>query len=428
MGKAVTPPKSNPNADELGKKPVSMKTDPPNRKKGPKAKPRRAGAANANSPKTKKYPPAEPAKVKARHGLIVVLFLLIFAVPMGLWSYYLYNRAADQFVSSVGFTVQTEELQSPLDFLGGLGTLSGAGSQDADILFEFVQSQQLVQTVDEELDLVTLFSKPENDPIFAYDIDGSIEDLVGYWKRMIRVNYDAGTGLVELEVRAFAAKDAQNIAQAIFDEGSRAINALSAIARDDTTRYAREELDKSVERLKGAREKMTQFRFEHQIADPEIEITVQTGLMNALQQQLSDALIELDLLSEIAPDSDPRIKLSKRKINVIHERIDDEKSKFGAGQSEDGEETFSTIIGDFESLIVDQEFAEKSYLAALQSYDFALAEAQRQSRYLAAYIKPTLAETALHPRREFLIGLAGLLLFLIWAITTLVIYSIRDRR
>lgn len=286
----------------------------------------------------------------------------------------------------------------------------------------------MVRTIDEQLGLRALFSKPTGDPIFAYDSEGSIEDLVDYWARMVRVNYDTGTGLVELEVRAFTAEDAQKIAQAIFDESSRMINALSAIAREDTTRYAREELDRSVGKLKVAREAMTQFRLENQIADPETEIVVQTGLMTALQQRLSDALIELDLLSDIASDSDPRIKLAQRKIDVIHVRIDDERRKFGADQSGGAGEAISTMIGEFESLIVDREFAEKTYLAALQSYNFALAEAQRQSRYLAAYVRPTLAETPKHPRREMLAALACIFLVLIWAIITLILYSVRDRR
>ncbi|MEH6833528.1 MULTISPECIES: hypothetical protein [Falsihalocynthiibacter] len=373
-------------------------------------------------------PPANRAKLERRHGLIAVLFALIVVVPVGLWAAYLYQRAEDQFVSTVGFSVRTEEAQSPLDILGGLGSLSGSGSRDADILYEFIQSQIMVQTIDAQLDLRKLFSIPETDPIFSFDPEGSIEDLVKYWQRMIRVNYDTGTQLIELQVRAFTPQDAQNIARAIFEENSRMINALSAIAREDTTRYAREELDKSIARLKIAREKMTQFRLQNQIADPETEIVVQTGLMNALQQRLSDALIELDLLSDIASKTDPRITLAQRKIDVIHARINDERRKFGSNPTGQGGEDFSTMIGEFESLIVDREFAEKSYLAALQAYDFALAEASRQSRYLAAYVKPTLAETALHPKRELLLGLAALFLFMIWAILTLVLYSIRDRR
>ncbi|MCE6966917.1 sugar transporter, partial [Cereibacter sphaeroides] len=90
--------------------------------------------------------------------------------------------------------------------------------------------------------------------------DDEIEDLVDYWKRMVRISYDSTTGLIELRVHAFAPKDAQIIAQMILDESTRMINELSAIARADATRYAREELDKAVERLREQRVAVTEFR------------------------------------------------------------------------------------------------------------------------------------------------------------------------
>lgn len=445
MGQSVAEQKVNPGTGTTSDVPVTDEAEP---NVSDDAAPRSGQKNRANNPNKKRRarrakkqelrklepkiitiaPVASKAKLERRHWLIAFLFSLIVILPLGFWAHYLYSRAADQFVSTVGFTVQTEEIQSPLDILGGLGSLSGSGSSDTDILNEFIQSQIVVRTVDEQLGLRTLYSKPENDPLFSFDTEGSIEDLVEYWRRMTRVNYDSGTGLVELEVRAFTAQDAQDIARAIFDESLRMINALNTVAREDTTRYALEELDKSVSRLKAAREKMTQFRLENQIADPGAEIGVQTGLMVALQQRLSDSLIEFDLLSEIASETDPRIKQAQRKIDVIHARIDDERRKFGGASTDQSGEDFSRMIGAYESLSVDLEFAEKSYLAALTSYDFALAEASRQSRYLAAYIKPTLAETALHPKRELLIALAGIFLLMAWAITTLILYSIRDRR
>ena len=77
---------------------------------------------------------------------------------------------------------------------------------------------------------------------------------------------------------------------------------------------------------------------------------------------------------------------------------------------------------------MDREFAEQSYTAALSAFDGAQAEAQRQSRYLAAYIKPTLAEEAEYPQRAMLLGLTALFLTLLWSILALIYYSLRDRR
>ena len=58
----------------------------------------------------------------------------------------------------------------------------------------------------------------------------------------------------------------------------------------------------------------------------------------------------------------------------------------------------------------------------------ARAEANRQSRYLAAYVKPTLAQEAEYPERAKLLLILGGFLMLLWVIGVLIYYSLRDRR
>ena len=93
-----------------------------------------------------------------------------------------------------------------------------------------------------------------------------------------------------------------------------------------------------------------------------------------------------------------------------------------------GGEDYPTLMAQFEGLTVDREFAEQSYRAALTALDVARTNSARQSRYLAVYIRPSLAESAGFPRRSSIIGLAFLFLTLGWAILALVYYSIRDRQ
>ncbi len=85
-------------------------------------------------------------------------------------------------------------------------------------------------------------------------------------------------------------------------------------------------------------------------------------------------------------------------------------------------------MGEYERLVVEREFAERTYITAMASYDGAKAEARRKSRYLAAYMQPTLAETAIYPKRLSTLVMIALFLFLIWSIAVLVYYSVRDRR
>ena len=382
-------------------------------------------------------PVAIPARLRPRHRGLALAFLLMVLLPVAGSAWYLYARAADQYASTLGFTVRSEDVSSAADFLGGLGAslgVSSGGSNDTDILYEFIRSQELVAAIDASLNLRNLYARHHaSDPVFGFDSTGTIEDLTDYWSRMVRISYDAGSGLMELRVLAFDPASARAIAEAIYAESSGMINALSASARADATRYAAEDLDLAVERLKQAREALTAFRVANQIVDLTADLQGQMGLLNTLQAQLAEALIELDLMVSTTREDDPRLLQAQRRIAVIEARIADERRKFSAGGNaiatdDSTDDTgYATTVAEFERLSVDREFAERAYIAALSAYDGARAEANRQSRYLAAYIRPTLAEKSEFPQRELIIGLVALFSMLIWAILSLIYYALRDR-
>lgn len=349
--------------------------------------------------------------------------------PIAASTLYLYGIAKDQYASYLGFAVRSEDPASAADLLGGLSSLSGSSSSDTDILYEYIRSQEMVEDINQEIDLVGIFSKPNFDPVFAYDTSGTIEDLVDYWPRMVRVNYDSRTSLIEIRVQAFAPEDAQMIARKIVEKSSLRINELSAIARADTTRYAQSDLEIALARLKIARTELTSFRSQTQIVDPSADLQGQMGLLNTLAAQQVETKIELSLLLETSRESDPRVAQAKRRLEIIEGLIEEERRKFGIGdQKGGGGQDYSSLVGQFESLMVDLEYAQSSYLRAQAAMDTALAEAQRQNRYLATYTSPTLAQAARYPERGILVLLIAAMTLTGWATVMLIYYSLRDRR
>lgn len=378
-------------------------------------------------------PVARPrARPVLRHRLIGASFLALVVAPFLLATLYLFVIAADQYASKVGFTVRSEETSSANELLGGLSVLTQSTSSDAEVLYEFIQSQTLVERILRRLDIAEIYSRPRFDPVFAYDTDGTIEDMVKYWLRMVKISYASSTGLIEVETRAFTPEDAQAIAVAIVEESTAMINELSAKARADATRYAREELETALNRLKEAREARTKFRSLTRIIDPEADIQGQLGLLSSLETQLAQAFIDLNMTLETSSGDDPRVLQARRRIDVIQNLIEQEKTKFGMGEGAteeaSGGEDYPTLMAEFERLSVDVEYANSSYLLAMTALDAANAKAQRQTRYLATYTTPSLPQAALYPERLTLSLLTGLFLGLVWAIGVLIYYSLRDRR
>lgn len=367
---------------------------------------------------------AGPARLRLRHQRLFQSFLLVVLLPLLISAAYLWGVAKDQYASTVGFSVRREDASSAVDLLGGLTSLSKSSSSDTDILYEYLQSQKMVADMDALVDLRTIWSKPSGDPIFTFEPSGTIEDLQDYWGRMVKTSYDSSTGLIDVRVLAFDATDATRIAQTLLDQSALMINDLNTAAREDAVRYTREDLTTAEDRLRAAREAVTAFRVKNQIVDPTTDFQTQAGLVTTLENQLATALIEIDLLAGAA-DTDPRLVQARRRAEVIEARIAAERAKVG---TQGGQKDLAALAADYERLLVDREFAEKAYVAALAAHDSAKAESQRTSRYLAAHVLPTRAEVSRFPERLSMLGLMALFLGLIWSVSALVYYSVKDRR
>jgi capsular polysaccharide transport system permease protein len=376
-------------------------------------------------------PIARPAHMKRRHWGLLVSFVLLVAGPLAGIVFYLWTYAEDQYVSTTGFTVRSQESSGATELLGGLAQFAGnTTASDSDILYEFIQSQEIVLAVDARVDLRAHYSQYwPRDWAFSIWPDASLEELIWYWQRIVSISYDAGTGLIKVQVTAFDPEMAQRITSEIARVSQDRINGLNDQARADAMRYATADLDDAVVQVKAARAALTSFRTRTRIVDPAADIQARMGVMTNLQQQLAQSLIEYDLLATTTSPSDPRVTKAQQRIDVIRDRIVIERQAFASDNTETGAvgEDYPTLISEFESLTVDLDYAEQIYRAALTAREAARDDVARQSRYLATYIKPTLSQSSQYPERYILSALAALFLVLLWSILALVYYSIRDR-
>ena len=372
--------------------------------------------------------PARPARLAPRHIGLMISFVFCVLFPSAVTGWYLWARAADQYASTLGFSVRKEKVSSAIELLGGFTNLTGSSSADTDILYDYMHSQKLVSEIDARLDLRSLWSKPDHDPIFAFAAPGSIETLREYWSNQVQVTYDNATRLIEIRVLAFAPADAQAIATQLFEKSTAMINRLNDAAQADALRFALGERDKAEARLQAARAAMTAFRNKTQTIDPASDLQSQAGLLGNLQSKLAEALIDSDMLAASTQNSNARGTQAATRIKVIEDRIAAERAKLGLGKTGVATEVFATMVGDYERLSVDREFAETAYRASQMAFEAAQVDARRQTLYLAAHITPTLAETAQFPRRQVILGTVVMFLFLAWSIAAMVYYSVRDRR
>lgn len=372
---------------------------------------------------------AGPARVRRRHRGLTLSLLILVVVPVFLSVFYLWGVARDQYASTAGFTIRQEETGGASQILGGLTQLVGAsGAGNSDLLFEFIQSQTIVEALNARLDLIGHYSANwPKDPVFSIWPTATVEDLHWFWRRMVRISFDRASGLIMIEARAGDAQTAQEIARAIITESEEMINLLNATARRDSMANAQLDLEDALERLRAAREALAIFRARTQIIDPIADIQGRLGVLNNLQQQLAQALVDYDLLLLSTDASDPRVRNAERRITVIRERILEERRSFAEQDVTIDNTDYPRLLEQFESLMLDQEFAQENYGAALKALELARSNAERQQLYLATFVRPTFAERSSYPRRVLLVALTAFFSLMTWAVLALVYYSLRDR-
>ena len=370
---------------------------------------------------------AGPARFRARHFGLLLSFLLLVVGPASATAYYLFAIAKDQYASNIGFSVQREDGGATLDLLGGLSQITGGSTPDPVILYRYITSRDMILAVEKKVDMKSAYYRPD-DPFYSLAEDAPIEEREAHWQRMTKVFLDSGSGLIEIRVRAFTPEDAQAISAAIRDESDRMLNQLSFTAQEDATSFAHSELDKATERLRLAQGAMTEFRVRTKIVDPATDFAGRMGLLNSLLAKQAEAVIELDLLKASSEfEGDPRLEKVEKRIEVIGKRIKAERARIGTADDGSGD-GYAELVSQFENLRLESEFAQRAYVAALANLDIAVGKAQRNSRYLAIYMPPTLAEKSQFPQRwTWSLMIAGMAL-VIWSIMVMTFYAVRDRQ
>ena len=380
-----------------------------------------------------------PAATPGRGGWVAFFALVILPVAVTAW--YLWAVAADQYASHAAFSVRDDGTMSAAGLIGGAGALAalaGRGGQEADIVVDFLHSQEMAARLDRSLGLRAHFAAPHaRDPVFALSPDATVEDLTAQWRRMATVAYDPSTGLVDLTVRAFDGATAQALTRAVLAESAALVDRLSDAARNEATAHAEADLSRAEARLAAARGATARFRATHRLVDPMGEAAVQSGLVATLEAQLAEALIAQDLLVGTTRPDDPRLAQAARRIAVIEGRIAAERDRFAPGEAggqtsravpgSGGPDDYVTQLAEYERLQVDQGFAEAAYTAALAAVEAARADAQRRAMHLVAHVEPTLAERAEYPRRGVILGLVAAAALLTWLVLALFVAALRDR-
>lgn len=354
-------------------------------------------------------------------SLNALIFGVCVVAPSIATGLYFYLIASDQYHSRVAFIVRSLDSSPVTNVLGMLSETSSGGAEDALLLYDFIQSQKLVEALDQDGVFTQTYNDERADPLFTLGRDQPIEWKTFYWNMLTRVSFNNTSRVVEVDTYAFTPEAATELARRVAAEAERLVNQISEDARRDAVSYAEDNVKQAEERLRDVRLRIVEFRAAIGSIDPTLDAKSLLEQVATVDQAISAEKANLQNLRQAGlSDNSPSIRL-------VLQRIRSYETQLAALRTRLGESGATKDVSAFEELTVEREFAENLYTNSLTALTQAQGEARRSQRYLATHIQPTLAESSIYPSR-FVITLGVFLsLFMLWAIVRMIIASTTSR-
>jgi capsular polysaccharide transport system permease protein len=369
-------------------------------------------------------PPALPRRRTRRAGPLLG-FLAWVLLPASLFAAYAWGVAADQYAVELRFAVRAAEpARSPL--AAGLFPNLGSGATDAYAVVQHLQSREALLSVGRHADIRAILGSDRADPLARLDPSASLEQAMRSWRAHVRPYYDRASGIVSVELRAFAPEDALALAVGVERAAEALVNAMSERSRAGLLGAAEAELATAEARFARGREAVREFRERRHLLDPRRHAQGLGEHLVRLQGELIARNAELSRLRGAMTETAPQMMLLRGAIRSLEEQVAAVQARLTSQQAANGTDALAAAIDGYEAVETEAIFAQKAWEAAMAGLDRARVEAARQQIYLAPVVRPVLPEHAVYPARILDTATAFAALALAWFIGLIALRALRE--
>ncbi len=352
------------------------------------------------------------------------LFLFVI-LPTLIAAAYLFGWAADQYQSEAKFVIYSAD--GGAAGLGGLGEVlgltDGGGSTTSETfsVIAYMESLDAIHALDRTLNLTKIFRAPQADFLSKlWYTNPPAEKLLKYYDSKVVVTYQEQTTITTLDVHAFTALDAYNIANTLLSLGEQRVNEYNARITADTVKVANDEVALAATRIEQAENAMTKFRQQYGDLDPGVSGTADMGLIATLSGQLAQSEAQLAQMQGLRPDS-PQMEAVRNRISAIRRQIAAQNSSLTGNSG-----ALAPVLAQYQDLVLHLQFAQQSYTAAQTALTAANAEALKQKLFLVRVVEPNMPQIALFPRRLWIVATIFVTLLIAYGIIWLLAAGVRE--
>ncbi len=366
--------------------------------------------------------PSAPGRRRKRNGGLIAAFAMVVLAPTLLAAIYFGLIASPLFVSEAHVTIRSTKQQSTSVIEAVVTQGTGVNlATETELVADYLRSRDLLNRIENQVGFRHRYATYNADFFSRLEPGASREDAHAFFRKVVQVS-DAGSGLLEISVKAFTAEDAHTVIQAAINAAEVVVNQLSDQAQADALAAAEAEVTRALDQVTDALGAIAAFQQDKGDIDPRRSAEAILSVVAGLEASLAEAQIERAELRSVLRPAAPAVRALNSRIGALQRELAQARGRLADNRDSD-------IAEDVQAFDIEQkklQLAERAYESALISQQTARQQAQNDRSYLVAYVPPSMPDVATEPKRMYKIATAFVVSLLAFGVGALIIGAIRE--
>lgn len=363
------------------------------------------------------------ARRRRRYLALWARLAVFVLLPTILAGWYFFAVATPMYTATSKFVIQQSSTTASL-----AGIFSGtalATTPDSVAVQNYLQSNDAMQRLDQDLGFRAHFQDPNIDPIQRLEPDASNSATYALYSKYIRVAFDPTEGLISMEVSAASPETAVAFSNALIGYAEERVDALSAPVRRAQEESARAAFEDATQKLTEAQARLVELQTQTRTFSSEVEAGLVTSQIGALETQLMQERLALAQMESNASPNQARMEPVKARIATLETEIASLRS--GMIEAQGDGPSLASVQAELAMATAEVATRQMMLAQATTAMETSRIEAQRQTRYLELAVRPVTPDRPSYPK-AFEDTLVVMLIFLgIYLMVSMTIAILREQ-
>jgi len=200
-----------------------------------------------------------------------------------------------------------------------MGGLNPTSREETLYLREFILSNDMLKVLQHNLQWSDHYAQLRSDPLYWLDQNAAQEDVLDYYRRVVKPHFDEQTGLLSVQVQAFTPQFSEATLKIILAESERFVNELSHRMAREEMAFAQQELANARKEYELRQNALLQFQSSSNLLDAEAAAKSRAGIITEIESQLTKERTTLKGMQAVLGANTPQIRQQRNRVQALEQ-------------------------------------------------------------------------------------------------------------